>query len=265
MSTVPSRSPAMIDTDRLIRWSGLSLVLAGLLFGLFPFVHPNHDPDGFKSALWVPAHLMPNVGAVVALLGLTGVFARQLRAAGWLGVVAFVASMIGTASFVSGLMIEAFMIPYMSLEFPELLLDDTPPPGVAEAFLMIRLLFMVGFILLGAAVIQARHYGRNVGLLLIVSAIFNSLGDLLIGDPAFYLGSAMFGGALGWLGIAMWNERSGGPGVSRLQARPASGSRPATQTVPAEASAPVTGSPRAGRPKPTASFRQASDSDPASP
>src|SRR5690349_23568089 len=133
-------TPASIDVDQLIRWSGLTLVVAGLLFGLFPFAHPNHDPEGYTGARWLPAHLMPNVGAIVALFGLTGVFVRQLRTAGWLGVVAFVASIVGTASFVSGLMIEAFIIPYMSMELPELVLDDRPPPGIGEAFLVIRML-----------------------------------------------------------------------------------------------------------------------------
>jgi hypothetical protein len=207
-------SPSAIDVDQLIRWSGLTLVVAGLLFGLFPFAHPNHDPEGFTGARWLPAHLMPNVGAIVALFGLIGVFARQFRTAGWLGVVAFVASIIGTASFVSGLMIEAFIIPYMSMAFPEVVQDDTPPPGIGEAFLVIRMLFMLGFILLGLAVMRARVFPRGVGVLLIVATLLNSFGDMLVGEAAFYLGSVMFGIALGWLGYALWSDRRHRP-VSR--------------------------------------------------
>jgi hypothetical protein len=207
-------SASRIDVDQLIRWSGLTLVTAGLLFGLFPFAHPNHDPDGFTGARWVPAHLMPNVGAIVALFGLMGIFARQLRAAGWLGVVAFVASIIGTAAFVSGLMIEAFIIPYMSMAFPEVVQDDTPPPGIGEAFLVIRMLFMFGFVVLGLAVMRAGVFPRGVGVLLIVATLINSFGDIIIGDAAFYLGSVMFGMALGWLGYALWSDRNPRP-VSR--------------------------------------------------
>lgn len=230
MSTVPSRRSSPIDTDQLIRWSGLTLILAGLLFGLFPFAHPNHDPDGFRGAIWVPAHLMPNVGAIVALFGLIGVFVRQLRAAGWLGVIAFVATIVGTASFVSGLMIEAFIIPYMSLAFPEVILDDTPPPGIGEAFVVIRMLFMLGFILVGAAVIRAGLLPRGVGMLLIVATLVNTFGDILIGEPAFYFGSVTFGIALGWLGAALWNDRGGRPGASRLRAQPSGSSEPASDS-----------------------------------
>jgi len=192
--------------DRLIRWSGLTLVLAGVLSALFPFAHPNHDPEGFRSGMWIPAHLMPNIAAILALFGLMGLFVRQLQTAGWLGVVAFVASIIGTASFVSGLMIEAFMIPYMSLAFPELVLDDTPPPGIPEAFLVVRMLFMLGFLLVGAAVIRARVFPWAIGVLLIIATLINTFGDVILGEATFYLGSVMFGVALAWLGVALWSE-----------------------------------------------------------
>lgn len=204
------RRHASIEVDRLIRWSGLTLVLAGILSGLFPFAHPNHDPDGFRAWMWIPAHLMPNIAAILALFGLTGLFVRQLQAAGWLGVVTFVVSIIGTASFVSGLMIEAFMIPYISLAFPELALDDTPPPGIAEAFLIVRMLFMLGFLLVGAAVIRARVLPWAIGALLIIATLVNTFGDIILGEAAFYLGSVMFGLALGWLGVALWCEPRGG-------------------------------------------------------
>jgi len=209
MSTVTAQHTQSIDADKLIRWSGFTLILAGLLFGLFPFAHPNHDPQGFRGAAWIPAHLMPNVGAIVALFGLVGLFVRQFRAAGTLGLAAFIASIVGTASFVSGLMIEAFIIPYMSLELPQLTIDDAPPPGIGEAFMVMRMLFMLGFLLVGAAVIRARILPRGVGVLVIVAILVNTFGDMIIGEPAFYLGSVLFGIALGWLGYALWAEPRG--------------------------------------------------------
>ena len=209
MSTVTAQHTQSIDADKLIRWSGFTLILAGLLFGLFPFAHPNHDPEGFRGAAWIPAHLMPNVGAIVALFGLVGLFVRQFRVAGTLGLAAFIASIVGTASFVSGLMIEAFIIPYMSLELPQLTIDDAPPLGIGEAFMIMKMLFMLGFLLVGAAVIRARILPRGVGVLVIVAILVNTFGDMIIGEPAFYLGSVLFGTALGWLGYALWAEPRG--------------------------------------------------------
>ena len=55
----------------LIRWSGVGPMVAGLLFALFPLLHPNHDAVGYQSAIWVPAHLMPNLGALLMLFGAT--------------------------------------------------------------------------------------------------------------------------------------------------------------------------------------------------
>jgi hypothetical protein len=66
---------------------------------------------------------------------------------------------------------------------------------------------MLGFILLGLAVMRARVFPRGVGVLLIVATLLNSFGEMLVGDAAFYLGSVMFGIALGWLGYALWSDR----------------------------------------------------------
>src|SRR3954468_3331487 len=100
----------------LIRWSGLSTIVGGVLIAAFPLFHPNHDAAGYTSAIWVPAHLMPHVGAVLALFGLVGLFDRQFERAGWLGLAGFVRAVIGTASLLTGAMIEAFIIPYMGLQ-----------------------------------------------------------------------------------------------------------------------------------------------------
>ncbi|MFN8636243.1 MAG: hypothetical protein U0893_20535 [Chloroflexota bacterium] len=84
----------------------------------------------------MPAHLAPNVGAILVLFGLVGLLARQLDRAGLLGAIGFVAAFVGTASFVMGTMIEAFIIPFMGQMFPGVE-DGPPPPGIGEAFLTI--------------------------------------------------------------------------------------------------------------------------------
>ena len=132
MSSVTAQHTQSIDADKLIRWSGFTLILAGLLFGLFPFAHPNHDPEGFRGAAWIPAHLMPNVGAIVALLGLIGLFVRQFRAAGRLGFggIHRISHRYGFVRF--GIDDQAFIIPYMSLELPQPVDFEGPPLPASE-------------------------------------------------------------------------------------------------------------------------------------
>jgi len=196
----------------LIRWSGLGTIVAGVLVAVFPLVHPNHDVAGYTSAIWVPAHLMPHVGAILALLGLVGLLARQLERAGWFGVVGFVAAFIGTASLLTGAMIEAFIIPFMGLQTPDIV-DGPPPPGVGEAFMTISVLFAVGYVVLGIAPARAGALPRSVGVLLAVGAAALMFGDMVatgvFGNESLWgIGFALFGAALAWLGYALWSDPS---------------------------------------------------------
>jgi hypothetical protein len=206
----------------LIRWSGLGTIIAGVLVATFPLVHPNHDATGYASVLWVPAHLMPHVGAVLALFGLVGLLARQLERAGWFGVVGFVAAFVGTASLLTGAMVEAFIIPFMGQQFPGIE-DGPPPPGVGEAFMTISVLFAVGYIVLGVATARASVLPRSVGLLLAVGAAALMFSDMvtngLFGNENLWgIGFALFGAALAWLGYNLWSDANA-LGVARRSAR----------------------------------------------
>jgi hypothetical protein len=202
-----------LSPSSLIRASGLATVVGGVFFALFPLLHPNHDYAGFTGWSWVPIHMMPNVGAILVLFGLVGLLARQLARAGLFGVLAFVVSFIGTASFVMGAMIEAFIIPYMALQSAEIV-EGPPPPGVGEAFMTIMLLFSVGHLLLGIATYRAGVLPRSVGALLIAGAVADlflpRLGEFLPAlDMLWVIGPVMIGVALAWLGYALWSGTQG--------------------------------------------------------
>lgn len=215
-----------LSPSALIRASGLATIVGGTLFALFPLLHPEHDAAGYTSAMWVPAHMLPNVGAILILFGLVGLLARQLERAGLFGVIAFVVAFIGTASFVMGAMIEAFIIPFMGLQTPEMM-DGPPPPGVGEAFMVITLLFGVGYVLLGLATYRARVLPRNVGGLLVVGALANlvlpKLGAFAPSlDALWVVGFVLFGAAIAWLGYSLWSGTPDRDAVPRTERRQAS-------------------------------------------
>ena len=144
----------------LIRWSGLATILAGLLVGLFPLLHPNHDPDSFRSPIWIIAHLLPHVAAVLTLFGLIGVFVRQFSPAGWLGLIGFLTAFVGTALILTQALVELFILPLIGLEVPHLM-EGPPPPGLGAAFILMALLFSLGYVLLGIAIMRARVLPRG--------------------------------------------------------------------------------------------------------
>jgi hypothetical protein len=197
-----------VTPSALIRASGLAAIVGGIGFVLFPLLHPNHDAAGYTSAIWVPAHMTPNVGAILILFGLTGLLARQLQRAGLFGVIGYVAAFVGTASFVMGAMIEAYIIPFMGLQNPALE-EGPPPPGIGEAFLTIAILMTVGYILLGIATYRAGVLPRSVGLLLVIGAVVmqvtNHLGSISPAlDALWGIGPVLQGASLVWLGYALW-------------------------------------------------------------
>ena len=202
-----------MSPTRLIRWSGLSAIAAGALFALAPLVHPNHDPDGFRSAMWIPAHLMLQGGVMLTLFALMGTFALQLRQAGWLGLVGFLGASVGTALMLSYLLIELFIIPFLGLEAPNLLAEDVPPPGLDVASMIMQAIFTFGYVALGAAIVRARVLPRSVGLLLPIGALaMGPVGGSLIGsiigneDVAFAVSGLVFGLTLARLGAALWTS-----------------------------------------------------------
>jgi len=214
-----------LTPSALIRASGLATIVGGIFFALFPILHPDHTAAGYTSWIWVPAHMMPNVGAILVLFGLTGLLVRQLERAGLFGVAAFVIAFIGTASFVMGAMIEAFIIPYMGLQSPEIV-DGPPPPGVGEAFLIITSLFALGYLLLGIATYRAGVLPRSVGTLLIVGAVADTvltkLGAISMDlDFLWVLGPVLLGAGLAWLGYALWNGTPRRIGSRQIVVRPA--------------------------------------------
>lgn len=210
----------------LIRASGLATIVGGILFALFPLLHPDHTAAGYTSWLWVPAHMSPNIGAILVLFGLVGLLVRQLERAGLFGVIAFVVAFIGTASFVMGAMIEAFIIPFMGLQTPDMV-EGPPPPGVGEAFMIITTLFSAGYLVLAIATYRARVLPRNVGVLLIVGTLANmvlpKLGaiDLSL-DPLWVVGFVLFGAAIAFLGYALWSGTPEQDGAREPKARPTS-------------------------------------------
>jgi hypothetical protein len=200
---------ALLSPHALIRASGIATIVGGILFALFPLLHPDHTESGFTSWVWVPVHLMPNIGAILALFGLVGLLVRQLERAGWFGLIGFLVAFIGTASFVMGTMIEAFMIPFMGLQNPAFE-EGPPPPGIGEAFMVITTLFALGYLLLGLATYRARVLPSSVGALLMIGALaMLGLEQIAMivgaGDALWVLGPVLLGAGLAALGWSLWS------------------------------------------------------------
>jgi hypothetical protein len=209
-----------VTTDKLIRWAGLATILGSALLVLFPVLHPNHDPDGFRSPLWIPAHLTPHLAAITYLFALPAICARQGERNGWLGLAGYVLATIGTAQLLMVAWIELFIIPFLSLQLPGL--EDTPPPGVEVAAMLMQASLAVGYLVLGLGIIRAGVLPRGAGVLLAIAAPIFGIGDmalrLIVPQTTldlFVPSTVLFALAMGWVGLGLWagpdQHRAGRP------------------------------------------------------
>lgn len=104
--------------------------------------------------MWVPIHLMPAVSMVLGLFGLVGLLIRQLERARRLGVVGFTVAFVGSALILTGTDVEAFIMPFLGLTVPQVI-QGQPPFGWIVAGAVSGLIFAIGYVLLGIAVVRA--------------------------------------------------------------------------------------------------------------
>ena len=83
------KSKMKITTQKVSRLAGLSAILAGLCFLVIGMFHPVNVLSSVTSATWVNVHIAATALGFFGLLGLAGLYARQVEETGWLGLAGF--------------------------------------------------------------------------------------------------------------------------------------------------------------------------------
>ena len=87
--TAIKESKMMITTPKLIRWAGLSAMVAGIIFaGIQPF-HPADVISSVNTNLWAIITSLKTVMSIFGILGIAGLYARQVEETGWLGLAGY--------------------------------------------------------------------------------------------------------------------------------------------------------------------------------
>src|SRR5215208_1460585 len=167
-----------MSTAKLIRWSGLISILAGVLYALGALLHPvGEDLAAYTSPKWVPAHQVYWVSAMHMLFSLVGLYARQVEKTGWLGLVGFVLAFIGTVLVDSIFVMASTVIHLVAVQAPTLFDQAAAPPTFGV--LMVVLGFILGYTLFGIATMRAGVLPRGSGLLLIIGSAMFMISEAL--------------------------------------------------------------------------------------
>jgi hypothetical protein len=115
---------------RLDRWSGTCPIAAGVLI-LPGMLHADIFETtlarvALDNAVWVPIHLVAVVAVVLTLFGLTGLCGARAERLGRLGAAGFVFAVIGPVMTACVASAEAFLLPVIARDQPEVFDWDGP-------------------------------------------------------------------------------------------------------------------------------------------
>ncbi len=188
----------------LIRWSGVATMVGAAYIPLYPLLHPSTDAEGYASAAWVPVHLLAYLSMVLLMFGLVGLVARQLRAAGRLGVLGFCLAFVGTALVIMEAREHTFVMPLLALQAA----GERPDPPGLWFLVLSSALFGLGYVVLGVASARARVIPPAAAVLFAVGAPILAFSPPIGIRAVELLAGASFGAGMLWLGYALF--RGGG-------------------------------------------------------
>jgi hypothetical protein len=205
-----------ITTTKLTRWAGLSAVVAGVLFIGVQINHPPLDASTITTTEVTLRGTTKLIMAVLALVGITGVYLSQVRQIGVLGLVGY---LMLSALYLVLIPIEftaGYVLPSVADTEPGFVNDvltvseggsSTGDIGLLQyAFLAAGALYVAGGLVFGIAVIRARVLARwPAGLLVVGTGATLALAFL---PESFNRPFAIpTGVALVGLGISLWRHQ----------------------------------------------------------
>ena len=195
-----------MTSTKLIRWSGLFCMLAGILYALAALIHPaGEDVSSITASLWVPAHTLGGIGAVSLLFGLIGLYARQAAKTGWLMLVGFVLAFVGSTMLAMEEFQSVTVMPLIAAEVPKLIKEASLSGSTLVFGVVFLVSFFLGFLLFAIAIMRARVLPVWSGLLLILGLVLSFGGPWshVIGIIA----AGVFGLGVASMGYALWSEK----------------------------------------------------------
>lgn len=214
----------------IIRTAGLGAAAAGAIFIGVQVAHPPMDLATVESTDWLVRSIAKVVMCGLALAGLTGLYARQVREIGVLGLVGYLTFSAAYLLMLPTEVAAAFVLPTLAGVAPGFVSDFLTAAyggspvgdlGLLTTYLSITgLLFTVGGLVFGIALFRAGIVARWAAVLLSVGTVATLL--LAVLPDSFNRPMAVpTGVALIGLGVSLWRGRPHGavaPGAALSRA-----------------------------------------------
>ena len=198
-----------VTPTSLTRAAGISAAVAGLLFIAVQIKHPPMNVSSVTTTEWVVRQTAKTVMAATALVGITGMYLRQVRQTGILGLVGYLVMM--GIEFTG-----AYVLPSLAHTAPGYVNDVlaagtggtvTGDIGLMQpAFILSSVGYLAGGVLFGIALFRARVLARWASGLLVLGTLATLAIPVL--PHSFQRPLAVpVGVALIGLGISLWRDQ----------------------------------------------------------
>jgi hypothetical protein len=216
---------------QLFRAAGVAAVVAGLVFVLLQFIHPDETIPNVTTSTWKSVHVLTMAMAVLALVGILGIYLRQVRETGPLGLVGVVLYGCGFFIIFGFSFVEAAVLPQLADTDPRYVADVMALTatgeaagevgGLAVANVGSAVTYLLGGVLFGVALWRGRILWRWAAALLVIGALSTVLIRVLP-ESLDRLVAIPVGVAWAGLGVSLWQSTS----LRDESRRPADGGLP---------------------------------------
>lgn len=205
-----------ITTTTLTRAAGLAAVAGGLVFAAVQVKHPHLDAAFTTTTEYAVRETMKIFMAVLSLIGITGIYLRQVKQTGVLGLIGYVVLGVGYLAIMSLQVVGVFVLPTLAASQPgyvnDVLAVVTSGTPVGDIGAMQTLIlgggfaYIVGGIIFGIALFRAGVLARWAAALLSVGAVATVATSQLpeLTQRLFALPVSV---ALVGLGYSLWREQ----------------------------------------------------------
>jgi hypothetical protein len=155
-------------------------------------------PDWVTTPAYTVTYSIALLGMGAVLLALTTIYTRESAVLGRLGLIGYVTAFLGTLMVAGDWWFEAFAVPRIATEAPEVLDLPISGPLLVGAIATVGL-YTIGWTLFGIAALRARAFPRAAALLLLAGGL---AGPLALSTP-YQIPLAI---AIGWIGLTLESE-----------------------------------------------------------
>ncbi len=217
----------IVSSSALIKAAGAAAVAAGTVFIAVQINHPAHDAFTTETAQWVARSGAKAAMAVLALVGITGMYLRQHVRAGLLGLVGYLVFAAGYLGMFAVQVIALTVLPNLTGTEPDFVNDvitagvgGTPTGdigGLQTLFNLSGAGYILGGLLFGIALFRTGVLPRWAAALLAVSAIGTAALAVLPESFSRPLAVPQAIAFIG-LGVALWRNHADADAVTAVPA-----------------------------------------------